>query len=227
MRSINRSMASRHVGWLACLFFMFFISGVGFGFASEHVAAKGDLASAQEAHNEHVGDMEGQGAHHGVTKGQVMSFIWHCLNFSILVVVLVKYLRRPISEALRARTESIRSSFEELEAKKREAERKYAEYEKKLAGLDAEAKRILAAFIEQGQAEKEKIISQAHEAADRIKAQAELYIAQELAKARSQLQLEATEMAARMAEELVRKNMTIQDHHRLISEYLERVVTRH
>ncbi|MEF3168853.1 MAG: F0F1 ATP synthase subunit B [Deltaproteobacteria bacterium] len=197
--------------------------------ASEHAPASESpaAATAQEAHGEHAGDMEEHGAHHGVTKSQVMNFIWHCLNFSILVVVLVKYLRKPISEALRGRTESIRASFEELEAKKRDAERKYAEYEKRLSGLEAEAQRILATFVEQGQAEKEKIIAQAKEAAERVKAQAELYVAQELAKARAQLQFEVAEMASRMAEELIRKNITIEDQHRLIGEYLERVVTKH
>jgi len=229
MRSNKRSMVSWHAGWLACLFLSLFVVGAGLGLASEHAPANESLgaATAQEAHGEHVGDMEGHGAHHGVTKSQVMSFIWHCLNFSILVVVLVKYLRKPISEGLRGRTESIRASFEELEAKKRDAERKYAEYEKKLSGLEAEAQRILAAFAEQGQVEKEKIMAQAKEAAERVKAQAELYVAQELAKARTQLQFEAGEMASRMAEELIRKNITIEDQHRLIGEYLERVVTKH
>ena len=104
-----------------------------------------------------------------MTHGQVMNFVWHCLNFAILVVVLVKFLKAPIQNALKGRSEEIEKAFSDLEDKKREAESKYAEYEKKLSQMDKEAERILKNFIEQGEAEKEKIIAQAKESAERIK----------------------------------------------------------
>ncbi len=208
--------------------------------AEEHVAAGGEHQAAEALHQieaeEHEGFGEGEpaehgghgghGEHHGLTHSQVMNFIWHCLNFSILAIVLVKYLRKPISDGLRGRTEQIQARFDELEAKRQEAEKKYAEYERKLSGLEDEAKRILTTFVEQGQSEKEKIITQAHEAAERIKAQAEFYVQQELAKARVALQKEMADSAVEAAEELIRKNLTEQDHHQLISEYLERVVQK-
>ncbi len=168
----------------------------------------------------------GHGEHHGLSHSQVMNFIWHCLNFSILAFLLVKFLRKPIAGALKGRTESIRAAFEELEAKRADAERKYAEYEAKLSTMDEQAKRILKSFTEQGESEKEKIIAQAHEAAERIKAQAEFYVQQELAKAKTELQTEVADMAVKMAEDLIRKNLNEKDHHRLISEYLERVVQK-
>ncbi len=173
---------------------------------------------------EHGG--HGHGEHHGLTHSQVMNFIWHCLNFSILALVLVKFLRKPIADGLRGRTEQIQAKFDALEDKRKDAEKKYADYERKLSGLEDEAKRILTTFVEQGQSEKEKIIAQAHEAAERVKAQAEFYVQQELAKARVALQKEMADSAVAAAEELIRKNLTEQDHHKLISEYLERVVQK-
>jgi len=166
------------------------------------------------------------GEHHGLTHSQVMNFIWHCLNFTVLAFILVKFLRKPIVGALKGRTESIRAAFEDLEAKRADAERKYAEYEAKLSTMDEQAGRILKSFTEQGESEKEKIIAQAHEAAERIKAQAEFYVQQELAKAKTELQTEVADMAVKMAEDLIRKNLNEEDHHRLISEYLERVVQK-
>ena len=187
------------------------------------MASHGEEGAAVHGEGHEGGHGEG---HHGVTHGQLMNFIWHCLNFSILVFILVKFLRKPITEALKGRTESIRAAFEELEAKRAGAERKYAEYEGKLSTMDEQAKRILKSFTEQGESEKEKIIAQAHEAAERIKAQAEFYVQQELAKAKTELQTEVADMAVKMAEDLIRKNLNEQDHHRLISEYLERVVQK-
>jgi len=171
-------------------------------------------------------DAAAHGEHHGLTHNQVMNFIWHCLNFAILAFILVKFLRKPIAGALKGRTESIRAAFEDLEAKRADAERKYAEHEAKLSNMDEQAERILKTFIEQGEAEKEKIITQAHEAAERIKAQAEFYVQQELAKAKTELQSEVADTAVKMAEDLIRKNLNEEDHHRLISEYLERVVQK-
>ncbi len=198
---------------------------------AEHQAAGEEAAMHAAAAHEGSGEGEpaehgGHGEHHGLTHGQIMNFIWHCLNFSLLVLLLVKYLRKPLSDSLRGRTEQIQARFDELEAKRQEAEKKYADYERKLSGLEEEAKRILTTFVQQGQSEKEKIITQAHEAAERIKAQAEFYVQQELAKARVALQKEMADSAVAAAEELIRKNLTEQDHHKLISEYLERVVQK-
>jgi F-type H+-transporting ATPase subunit b len=192
------------------------------------VADEGHVAEAahgEAAHGE-GGHGEGHGGHHGLTHSQIMNFIWHCLNFSILALVLVKYLKKPLSDGLKGRTESIRAQFADLDAKKAEAERKYAEYESKLSGMDQEAKQILENYIAQGQAEKERIIVQANEAAERIKAQAEFYVQQELAKAQTELRTEVAELAVGMAEDIIKKNLTDQDHDALISDYLERVVQK-
>lgn len=166
----------------------------------------------------------GHGGGHGITHSQLMNFVWHVLNFSILVVVLVKFLKKPITDALVGRREAIKASFDELERRRMDAEAQYAAYQKKMAEMDAEAERILKSFIEQGNAEKQKIIAQAQEAAERIKMQADLYVQQEVARAKLQLQREVGEMAVKMAGEIIKANITPDDHNRLINEYLERVV---
>ncbi len=190
--------------------------------AAGHEAAAAAANHGSEAAAEHGAG--GHGGHHGITKTQMMNFIWHCLNFSLLAIVLFKLLRKPISGALQGRTESIRTELENLEKQKAEAQQKYAEYEKRLSNMEQEAEKILQTFIEQGKAEKEKIIAQAKEAAERIKGQAEFFVQQELAKAKVELTKTVADTAVKMAEDLIRKNLTEKDHHRLISEYLEKVV---
>lgn len=199
-------------GALSLLVFLFVMALAVVAFASG-----GDAGSAG-----HGAD----GAHHALTKSQIMNFIWHCLNFSILAFVLFKFLKKPIVEGLSNRTQSIKNAFGELDAKRIDAERKYKEYEDKLKDLDAEAQKIFKSFIEQGEAEKEKIISQAKETAERIKSQADLYVQQEIAKARISLQREVSELAVKMSEDIISKNLTSDDHQRLIIEYLEKVVTK-
>ncbi len=193
-----------------------------------HAAVASEAAhggeAASSAHGGHGG--AAHGGHHGLTHGQVMNFVWHCLNFALLLVILFKFLRKPIVDSVKGRQESIAKAFEELENKKVEAEKRYKEYEKKLSGMDEEAKKILENFVQQGQKERDEIIEQAKAAAERIKAQAEFYVQQELAKAKAELQKEVAETAVKMAEEIIRKNLTEQDQSKLISEYLERVVQK-
>ena len=212
---------------VATLSFMFALSTVvwsetGHGAPAGHEvqAAAGHGAEAAAEH----GAAAGHGEHHGITKTQLMNFIWHCLNFSLLAIVLFKLLRKPISGALKDRTESSRTELETLEKQKAEAQQKYAEYEKRLSNMEQEAEKILQTFIEQGKEEKKKIIAQAEEAAERIKGQAEFFVKQELAKAKVELTKTVADTAVKIAEELIRKNLTKKDHHRLISEYLEKVV---
>ncbi len=181
----------------------------------EHGKAQHEAAAHGEGH---------EGGHHSLTHVQVMNFIWHCLNFTLLVLILLKYLKKPIADSIKGRQESIAKAFEELEAKKKDAAARFKEYETKLSGMDEEAKQILENFVAQGQKERDAIIEQAKAAAERIKAQAEFYVQQELAKAKVELQKEVADAAVKMAEELIRKNLTEQDQSRLISEYLERVV---
>ena len=184
-------------------------------------------AGPAAAHNAEAAAHEAgghEGHSHALTHLQIMNFIWHCLNFTLLVLILLKYLKKPIADAVKDRSDSIAKAFEDLEIKKAEAEKRYSEYEKKLSGMDQEAKKILDSFLKQGEAEKEKIITQAQQTAERIKTQAESYVQQELSKAKKELQDEVANVAVKMAEEIVRKNLTEQDHSKLISEYLERVV---
>jgi F-type H+-transporting ATPase subunit b len=220
-----RQKKKTHVcSWLLIVTFSFAALLINMGSWAVAVEEEAGHGAVQVESHEVPG--HGEEGHHGLTHNQVMNFIWHCLNFTILAFILVKFLRKPITGALKGRTESIRAAFEDLEAKRSEAERKYAEYESKLSSMDEQAERILKSFTEQGEAEKEKIIAQARETAERIKAQAEFYVQQELVKAKTELQTEVADMAVKMAEDLIRKNLNDEDHHRLISEYLERVVQK-
>ncbi len=193
----------------------------------EHGAAvHGEMAGHAEAvHGEAA---HGAAGHEGgISQKQLKNLLWWAVNFLILVVGLYKFGKEPIANLFRSRREAILNEYEDLMAKKREAEKRYAELQEKLKGLEEEAQRLLEAFREQGEREAERIIAEAKENAERIKKQAELYIQQEMARAKAELQKEVAEMAVRMAEELIRKNITPEDHKRLFNEFIERVERVH
>jgi len=190
-------------------------------YASGGEAAHGAAEAAHGAAAAHGGAHGG--AHGSVTPEKLKDLLWRTLNFIGLVIILVKFTSKPIANALRTRRESIKEQFEGLEARKAEAEQFYKEYEAKLSGIDEEAKRIVEGAVAQAEAEKERIIADAHRAAGDIKRQAEMAVQHELAVAKQRLRADVADQAATMAEELIRKNLQPADQDKLVAEYLDKV----
>jgi len=146
------------------------------------------------------------------------------MNFTILAAVLFKVLKKPVSDLLSSRQASIKENFDELDAKKGEAEKKYAEYEKKLSTIEQEVKKVVQEYIEQGEAEKKRIIEEAQKAAELIKKQAHFAVDQEMKRAKVALSAEVAALSVKLAEDLIKKNLNESDHKKLIDEYIAKVV---
>lgn len=163
---------------------------------------------------------------HGVSSAKAWDLIWRIINFVVMFVILIFVLKKPISRFFSNRRETIAQTLADLEAKKAEAEERFKKIEDKLSELDVEREKIIAEYIKGGQEEKEKIIANAHEMADRIKQQAEVTIQQELKAAKDGLMREIADMSASMAEDMIRKNINEDDQRRLVEEYITKVVER-
>lgn len=166
----------------------------------------------------------GQGGEHGYSSKLWWDLVWRTMNFTILAAVLFKVLKKPIGNLLSGRQASIKDNFDELDAKKVEAEKRYAEYEKKLSTIEQEAKKVVQEYIEQGEAEKRRIIEEAQKAAELIKKQAQFAVEQEMKRAKLALSAEAAELSVKLAEDIIKKNLNESDHKKLIDEYIAKVV---
>jgi F-type H+-transporting ATPase subunit b len=165
-------------------------------------------------------------ASHGVTPSQIRNLIWWTVNFIALIIILYKLLKKPVVNFFKNRKENILKEYEELLAKKKEAEAKYLELQEKIKNLKAEAEAIYQNYVEQGIKEKERILEEAQLQAKRIKEQAQLYIAQEIENAKERLKFELAEEAVKLAEEILRKNITPEDQKRVFKEVLEQIKGR-
>lgn len=159
----------------------------------------------------------------GIPKEKWLDLLWRTLNFAGLLIILIATLKKPIANALHGRRQAIIEKFEDLEAQKSEAERVYREYEGKLAKIDAEVQTIINNAVQQGEAEKARIIEDANRAAGDIQRQAEMAIQHELTEAKLKLRGEIAEQAVRMAEDLIKQNLKEADQARMVEDYLERV----
>jgi len=199
-----------------------------------HMAEAAAEAHAAAVHSEaveagaHAAGVEGEGhggEHHApmITPAKLKDLFWRTANFLALVVILVKFLAKPIASGLSGRRRQIQEELEELQAKRDEAERSYKEFEARLAGMEKEMEVIVEKAVAQAEAEKARILEEAERAAEDIKRQAEAAVQAELVDARRMLRDEVAEQAAAMAEELIVKNLTPEDQIAITEQYLERV----
>ena len=154
-------------------------------------------------------------------------FLYRVLSFSIVVAILVYYLAKPMKKGLAGRREDIETALAAAKQAKEEAEAKFAEYDRKLAQATEEIAEISDAIRREGELEKQKIIANAKEMAIKIELDAEKTAELEIAKARTELQREAAQLAVGVAEELLKKNFTKEDDTRLIDEYMQKVGDLH
>ncbi len=184
----------------------------------------GAQASGQESAHE-----SGAESAHGGEQGKDRSadlrdLLYRFINFALLVIILFVAIKKSgLKDSLTGRIAEIKQRLEDLSKEKEEAETKYREIEKDLRDFDEKKKEIVEQFRNEGQAEKERIIAEAHERAKQILEQAELTIQQEMQSAKDRLRKQVMVLAAEKAKETIANEMTDEDQDRLVSEFIERV----
>jgi F-type H+-transporting ATPase subunit b len=166
------------------------------------------------------------GSEGGHEKSQWFEFAWKTLDFILLVGFLYWLLAEKIKIFFVGRRQEIKDSMENAAKEKTEAEKKYREYSEKIDKASHEIDVIIDMIKAQGVAEKQKIIEDAGKVAQKMKEDAQARIEQEFNKASYQLRSEAVQLSVQMAEEILKKNITAQDHEVMVREYMDKVVNK-
>ncbi|HKH44813.1 MAG TPA: F0F1 ATP synthase subunit B [Thermoanaerobaculia bacterium] len=150
--------------------------------------------------------------------GDIGNALWTVIIFVLVLVVLGKYAWGPILSNLQARENFIFESLEKAKRDRDEAEARLRQYEERLASARGEA----SAIVEEGRRDadvvKRRIEDDAHKEADRMieRARREIQIATDTAT--KELYTLSARLATDMATRIVGKELSPQDHERLISE---------
>ena len=175
-----------------------------------------------------AGASEGGGGAHGGGHGgaaQMKDFMWRCIDFAALVLILVWAVKKAdMKKSLADRRSGIEKALKEAEEAKAAAERKFAEYNTKLAQANKEIDELQANMRREGLAEKERIVAEAKASAVKISEQARAAADQEVLKARAELRKEAAHLAVQLAEGTLKEKIEKNDQDRLVGEYLTKVV---
>lgn len=166
------------------------------------VLAAPNIALAGEA--PYVGDL-----------GQAIATL---IIFFVLMLVLGRFAWRPIISQLRHREEDIAKRIEDAKASQEKADEMAQEYRKSLDNIEDESEQMFTQARREANIESDRILDLAHaEARDVIKrANEDIDLAQQ--QARKKLQAETAGMATEIAKQLLRKNLSPEDHSRLVAE---------
>ena len=151
------------------------------------------------------------------------SLVIQLINFLILLVVLYRFLYRPLLGALEGRTAAIKQQLAEARAAREEAQRQLADFEGRLQAAQAEAHTARERAMREAAETRERLTEEARQEAARLLAAAQAQIAQDVRRARSELRAEVGALSIQIAERLIRKSLQDDDHRRLVQEALSRI----
>ncbi len=156
-------------------------------------------------------------------RGPVYDLVMRIVNFTVLLGVLIYFVRKPVVEGMRSSIESVRKMIIDAEEARKQAETKLKETEERLAKVDEETEALLATAQKESEVEKERILAEAEKVVQRLKGEARVFIEQELKKAQDLLRKEVAGSAMDLAEQIIRDNVKPEDQKRYIVEYLEKL----
>jgi F-type H+-transporting ATPase subunit b len=152
-----------------------------------------------------------------------LAFLGKSLNFIILFGGLAYLLSKPLRNYLQKRSLEIKQSLEEAENSRQEAEEKSKEAKAQLENLGEKITQIKKEAESTGQKEKGRIIKEAEREAERIKRLTQQEIEMLIEAGIQEIREYTFEMAAVLAQERIKKRMTLQDHSLLLDKCIERL----
>jgi len=151
---------------------------------------------------------------------------WEILSFGILLWVLYKYAFPPILETLETRERKIRDSLDQAEQNRVAAERKLKEYEAKLQLAAKEVETILAEAKQQAQRLLDENEQRLRAESQRIKEETTQDIDRERRKAIQDIKTQSAELALLVAEKVIGRSLSDDDHRRFAQEALAAVAAQ-
>lgn len=142
------------------------------------------------------------------------------LNFTLLVLVLLRLGRRPLRTFLDTRQRELREQIAEAAALRAQAEQQLASARRQLERVQGEVAELLATAAREAEHEREHLLREATEESRRIIAGAERTLRQEIERIKRQLEVGAIQAALQAAETLLRERLTTEDQQRLREECL-------
>ncbi len=148
-----------------------------------------------------------------------MIFTW--VNLAILVLLMKKFLFKPILNMLEARDKEVGEMYSKAETAQSSAEAMEKEYSEKLSSAREEAAKIMKDAKYDATVRGEQIVSDAKKEASAILEKAQKEIEREKEAAIHEIKEDIADIAVNIAQKVIEKDLHEKDHERLVSEFID------
>ena len=152
--------------------------------------------------------------------------LWHIVNFAILVAFFVWIGKKASRSGQAAKRDRISKAIQEAASLRDEMRAKFEDYDARMKNIDERMNALVADARAEAEMEKKSAVEAANALAKRIREDARLVADQEIARAKRELQEEQIAQAATLAEQMLRANVTADDHKRLSTEFLDKLESK-
>lgn len=153
--------------------------------------------------------------------------VWHILmaigNLLILVLILKKFLFKPVQNIIKQREEEIGKTYSDADKALNEAKAEKELYLKKLDDAKQEADDLIKTASDRAKAESAEIISDARQEAERRRRSADEDIELARKKAAAEMRDSISDMVIALAEQVVEKEIDPKAHASLIDDAIESI----
>ena len=151
------------------------------------------------------------------------TFVAQICNLFIQVYLIKRFLFKPVNEMLEKRKALADAQIREAEKAKADADVIKTEYEQNMKEAKEKANEILTTAQRTAALQSEEVLKEAASQAAALKSKAESDIAQEKRKAVNEIKDEIGGMAVEIAGKVIEREISEEDHAKLIDEFIANV----
>ena len=166
-----------------------------------------------------------QEAEPGLLDLNVGSIIWVLVIFTVLAIILYRTAWKNVLKGLKAREDRIRNSIADAEAARLKAEETLKEFNQQLATAESKVREILAKGATDAEQLATSIRTRAQQDAEDIKERATKDIEAARQQAVAEIHEYTVDLATRVAEKIIRKNLNAEDQRDLVNQSLSELQT--
>jgi F0F1-type ATP synthase membrane subunit b/b' len=184
------------------------------------VALHAEEEHASEAH--HEAEAHHESGHHAPGLGDLL---FPAINFSIYLVIVVRFVIPAMREYLRRRRADVEQIAKESSAALASAEQAVAASKARLAFLKSEADGIRQDLVAIAERQAQRLVAEAEETGSRRLADASLVAEQERRRAGAEIRADIARAASALAEQRIRASLTPDDQGTFVRQFLKDAVT--
>ena len=152
-----------------------------------------------------------------------MTLLVQMVNFLILIVLLQRFLYKPLTQFLATRADGIKRSLEEAKAAREAAAKAQQEYEARIAATRREAAALRESAVREVEEERQRLLKVSRDEAARLLTEAKAQIEQEVKRAKAELRAEVVGLSLGVAERLIGRSLTTDDDRRLAERVVQEI----